>query len=89
VLPVSGITLHIREATGADELIVLEPAGTPVATVLTLASRLATGAAGQLPAWDELPAADVGAIALTHISPITAPGDTAASVPAWMPAGSR
>ena len=65
MLPVSGITLHIREATGADELIVLEPAGTPVATVLTLASRLATGAAGQLPAWDELPAADVGAIALT------------------------
>jgi hypothetical protein len=57
--------LHVREATGADELIVLEPAGAPVATVLALASRLATDSAGEVPAWDELPAADVGAIALT------------------------
>jgi len=65
VLPVSGVVLQVREATGADELNVLEPAGGPVATVLTLASRLATGPAGEALAWDELPAADLGAIALT------------------------
>jgi len=65
VLPVSGVTLQVREATGADELVVLESVGSPVATVVTLASRLMTDSAGEIPAWDELPAADVGAIALT------------------------
>jgi hypothetical protein len=65
VLPVSGLTLQVREATGADELVVLEPAGSAVTTVLRLADRLATDAAGRTPAWTELPAADVGAIALT------------------------
>lgn len=65
MLPVSGVVIQVREATGADELVVLEPEGTPVATVLTLAGRLATDSAGRVPAWDELPAADVGAIALT------------------------
>jgi hypothetical protein len=65
VLPVSGLTLYVREATGADELVVLEPAQSPVATVITLAGRLVTGAGGQPPDWEELPAADVGAIALT------------------------
>jgi hypothetical protein len=65
VLPVSGLTLHVREATGADELVVLEPGRSPVATVVTLASRLTTDAQGRTPAWEELPAADVGAIALT------------------------
>jgi hypothetical protein len=65
VLPVSGLTLQVCEATGADELVVLEPAGSAVATVVTLADRLTTDAAGRTPAWAELPAADVGAIALT------------------------
>ena len=65
MLPVSGLTLHVREATGADELVVLEPGRSPVATVVTLASRLTTDAQGRTPAWEELPAADVGAIALT------------------------
>jgi hypothetical protein len=65
VLPVSGVTLRVREVTGADELVVLEPAGPPVATVLALASRLATDPAGQAPSWPELPATEVGAIALT------------------------
>jgi len=65
VLPVSGLALVVREATGADELVVLEPAGSAIATVVTLADRLTTDAAGQTPAWAELPAADVGAIALT------------------------
>jgi hypothetical protein len=65
VLPVSGLTLHVREATGADELVVLEPGRSPVATVVSLASRLTTDSQGEAPAWEELPAADVGAIALT------------------------
>ncbi|HET9080132.1 MAG TPA: hypothetical protein VFO01_06410 [Trebonia sp.] len=65
MLPASGLTLHVREATGADELIVLEPGWSPVATLITLASRLATDAQGRTPAWEELPAADAGAIALT------------------------
>ncbi len=65
MLPVSGLPLHVREATGADELIVLEPSRSPVATVVTLASRLTTDAQGRTPAWEELPAVDVGAIALT------------------------
>lgn len=65
MLPVSGLTLHVREATGADELVVLEPGGSAVATIVTLASRLTTDSQGRTPAWEELPAADVGAIALT------------------------
>lgn len=64
-LPVSGLTLHVREATGADELVVLEPSRSPVATVVTLAGRLTTDSQGRTPALEELPAADVGAIALT------------------------
>lgn len=65
MLPVSGLTLHVREATGADELLVLEPGRSPVSTVVTLASRLTTDAQGRTPDWEGLPAADVGAIALT------------------------
>ena len=65
MLPVSGLTLQVREATGADELVVLEPAWSAVTTLVTLADRLTTDAAGQTPSWAELPAADVGAIALT------------------------
>ena len=61
----SGLPLQVQEATGADELIVLEPGWSPVATIVTLASRIATDAQGRVPAWDELPAADVSAIALT------------------------
>lgn len=65
MLPVSGLTLHVREATGADELLVLEPGRSPVATVVTLASRLTTDSQGRAPAWEDLPAADVAAVALT------------------------
>lgn len=65
MLPVSGLTLQVREATGADELLVLEPGRSPVATVVTLACRLVTDAQGRTPPWEELPAADVGAVALT------------------------
>lgn len=65
MLPVSGVALRVREATGADELVVLESGRSPVATIVTLASRLTTDLAGQTPDWAELPAADVGAVALT------------------------
>jgi hypothetical protein len=65
VLPVSGLTLQVREATGADELVVLEPRLSPVATVVALAGRLTTDSTGRMPEWADLPAADVGAIALT------------------------
>lgn len=65
MLPVSGLTLHVREATGADELVVLEPGRLPAVTLVTLASRLAADAQGQAPVWEELPAADAAAIALT------------------------
>jgi len=64
VLPVSGVSLRVREATGADELVVLEPGRSPVATLVALASRIVTGSAGESLAWAELPAADVGAVAL-------------------------
>lgn len=55
----------MREATGADELVVLEPGRSPAATVVTLAGRLVTDALGRPPAWEHLPAAEVGVIALT------------------------
>ena len=57
----SAAALQVREATGEDELIVLEPVGHPVATLLRLADRLA----GERVTWDELPAAELGAVALT------------------------
>jgi hypothetical protein len=65
VLPVSGLTLLVREATGADELVVLEPVGPPVVTVLALAGLLATDPTGAEPAWEDLAATEAGAIALT------------------------
>jgi len=63
--PVSGSPLHVREATGADEIVVLEPGRSPAETVMMLADRLVTDAQGESLVWDELPAADVGAVALT------------------------
>lgn len=65
MLPASGLTLDVREATGADELVVLESVRSPVATIVTLASRITTDSAGETLAWEGLPAADLGAIALT------------------------
>ncbi len=64
MLPVSRVTLEIRETTGEDELIVLEPADCPVTTMVRLAGRVAVDATGEAIAWEELPAADLGAIAL-------------------------
>lgn len=64
MLPVSHVTLEVRETTGEDELIILEPAGHPVTIMVRLADRIAVSAAGEPVTWDELPAADLGAIAL-------------------------
>ncbi len=64
MLPVSKVTLEVRETTGEDELIVLEPAGRPVTAMMRLAARVAVSAAGEPIAWEELPATDLGAIAL-------------------------
>jgi hypothetical protein len=65
VLPLGAARLQLLEATGEDELVVLEPADHPVTTLLRLASRLAVDSvAGEPVAWDDLPAADLGAVAL-------------------------
>ena len=65
MLPVSAATLQVREATGEDELIVLEPAGHPVVNLLRLACCLAAWhSTGEQVIWDELPAAELGAVAL-------------------------
>lgn len=58
------MTLEVRETTGEDELIVLEPAGHPVNAAVRLADRVAVSSTGGAVAWDKLPAADLDAIAL-------------------------
>lgn len=64
MLPVSRVTLEVRETTGEDELIALEPEGHPVTVIVRLAERIAVSATGEPVAWNELPAADLGAIAM-------------------------
>ncbi len=59
-LPTSGRRVVTGEPAGADELLVLEGAGSAVETMLALARRLVTGAGD----WLELPAVDLGAAAL-------------------------
>ena len=64
LLPVSGITLSVREPTGEDELYVVETAFPPFPAMLGLARRVARTAAGQPLDWAILPAADLGAAVL-------------------------
>jgi hypothetical protein len=64
VLPVSGITLHLHEPAGEDELLVLERSGPPVPTMVALAARLATRADGRAVDWLGVPAVDLAAAAL-------------------------
>jgi hypothetical protein len=59
-LPTSGRRVVTGEPAGAEELLVLEGAGSAVETMLALARRLVTGAGD----WLELPAVDLGAAAL-------------------------
>lgn len=64
MLPVSGITLAVREPTGADELYVVETALPPSAALTGLAHRVTSTAAGDPIDWAGLPAADLAAAAL-------------------------
>ena len=63
-LPVSGTRLLFREATGEDELVLLDSGRPPAETMLALVSRVATDPRGREIPWLELPAVDLGAAAL-------------------------
>jgi hypothetical protein len=64
LLPVSGITLALREPSGSDELYVAETAAPPALALLHLARRMASAADGGTVDWPGLPAADLDAAAL-------------------------
>jgi len=64
VLPASGTLVRARDATGADELLVLQSVAPAAATIVALAERLLRGATGGPVDWPALPAVDVGAAAL-------------------------
>jgi len=63
-LPVSGTRLLFREATGGDELVLLDNGRPPTETMLALVSRVATGPRDREIPWLELPAVDLSAAAL-------------------------
>lgn len=63
-LPVSGVRVHLREPTGDDQLVVLQPSPSAAHTVLALAERLARDSAGRRIDWPALPAVNLGAAAL-------------------------
>jgi hypothetical protein len=63
-LPVSGTWLEFREATGEDELILLDNEQPAVETVWALLQRVAMDPGGGEIPWLELPAVDLGAAAL-------------------------
>jgi hypothetical protein len=63
-LPVSGIRVQVRESTGEDELIALEPGPDPTMAMLALAQRLVVDGAGAELSWPRLPAVDLAAAAL-------------------------
>jgi hypothetical protein len=64
ILPVSGLDVWLREATGEDELLVVESSGPAPTAILALATRLASDPSGRPIDWPALPAADLGAAAL-------------------------
>jgi hypothetical protein len=64
LLPVSGLELVVREATGADELFVVETTLAPVPAVLELARRVGDSVAASPLDWSRLPATDLDAAAL-------------------------
>jgi hypothetical protein len=64
LLPVSGVTLVVREPTGEDEIHVLETTLAPVPAILELARRVTRTVAGGPLDWAGLPATDLGAAAL-------------------------
>jgi hypothetical protein len=64
VLPVSRLELAVREPSGEDELLVVESESAALPALLELARRVVTTDAGGPVAWSELPATDLGAVAL-------------------------
>ena len=64
MLPVSGLTLAMREPTGEDEIYVLETTLAPLPAVLELARRVASTSTGGPVDWASLPATDLDAAAL-------------------------
>jgi hypothetical protein len=64
LLPVSGMTLAVREPTGEDEVYVLETTLAPLPAILELARRVASTSTGGPVDWPSLPATDLDAAAL-------------------------
>ena len=64
MLPGSGLTLRLGEASSADELFTLESPLPARLVVLDLGRRVARTSAGAPVDWDRLPATDVDALAL-------------------------
>jgi hypothetical protein len=63
MLLTDGAAIDVREPVGDDELFLLETRLTPAAAVVALAGRVAT-IAGRPPDWDQVAAAQLGAVAL-------------------------
>jgi hypothetical protein len=64
LLPVSGVTLAVREPTGEDEVFVVETALAPLPAMVELASRVASAADGSALDWGAVAAVDLEAGAL-------------------------
>jgi hypothetical protein len=64
VLPASGARVWLRDASGEDEMLVLQSSGPPLTTILALVNRLACDPAGEPIDWPSLPAVDLAAAAL-------------------------
>ena len=64
LLPASGTLVRARDATGDDELLVLQSVAPPAATIVALAERVLCAATGEPIDWPSQPAVDIGAAAL-------------------------
>jgi len=63
-LPVSGIRIHVRELTGEDQLLLLNPPAGPFETLVSLLRGAAVDVGGRAITWGKLPAVDLAAGAL-------------------------
>ncbi len=64
VLPVSGVRLQLRDATGEEQLLVLTAAGSGAETVVALLERLAHAPGAEAIEWYKLPAVELAVAAL-------------------------
>jgi hypothetical protein len=64
LLPVSGVTVVVREPTGEDELFIVETPSQPLPAMLELSRRVVRAIAGAPLDWPGLPASDLDAAAL-------------------------